>query len=61
MNRIPRLVLVRMLMITLLGRFASPVLANTIEKDYYEFADVWQPYTCPNGQKIVEDFAFSWT
>ncbi len=58
MNRIPRLVLASMVMVTLLGTFASSALANTIEKGYYEFADVWQPYTCANGQKIVEDYAF---
>lgn len=59
MNRIPRLVLVSMVIITLLGTFASPALANTIEKGHYDFADVWQPYTCANGQKIVEDYAVS--
>ncbi len=58
MNRILRLALVSVVMITLLGMFASPALANTKVESYYEFADIWQPYTCANGQKIVEDYAF---
>lgn len=58
MKHILRLALVSMVMITLLGRFASPALANTKVESYYEFADIWQPYTCANGQKIVEDYAF---
>lgn len=57
MNRNMRLFLVGMVVITLLGMYARPALANTIEKSYYEFADVWQPYTCANGQKIVEDYS----
>jgi hypothetical protein len=57
MYRIPKLVLVSMVIITLLGTFASPALANTIDQYDYDFADVWQPYTCANGQKIVEDYA----
>jgi hypothetical protein len=56
MKRIVRMVLVSMVMFTLLGSFVSPALANTIEKSHTEFADAWQPYTCANGQKIVEDY-----
>ncbi len=60
MNRIPRLELASMVMITLLGTFTSSALANTIEKGYYEFADVCSRTPAPTAKKSLRITSFMW-
>ncbi len=54
-----RWVLVSLVLVITLGAAVQTVRANTKETGHYDVAQVWEPFTCENGQVIVEDWATS--
>jgi hypothetical protein len=59
MNRLLRVGLMAVMLAALLGSIALPASANSKEGSYYEFAMTSPPYTCENGQILIEEFALT--
>jgi len=57
MNRILRFAILAVMLMSLLGMFALPASAKVQTTYSYDFATYMPPYTCANGQHLVEYFS----
>ena len=56
MNRYWRLMLLVIMLIALLGSFTMRVSANSKAESSWDYSEKWAPYTCANGQILVEEY-----
>jgi len=57
MNRYLKFTLMAIIIAALLGSFTMRASANSKEESSWDFSDIWEAYTCANGQILIEDYA----